>query len=464
MLPILTPEQMRAVDAAAAEPVEVLIARAGAAAGRTALRMLGGSYGRRVVVLAGRGNNGADGRVAGAWLARRGVQVRVVDVADAPARLPDCDLVVDAAFGTGFRGSWDAPEAPAGAAVLAVDIPSGVDGTTGEARGRVLAADRTVTFVALKPGLVLHPGARLAGTVEVADVGLPATGASLHLVQRRDVAGWLPARAADHNKWRSALWVIAGSGGMVGAAHLSARAAQRAGAGMVRLSSPGVAGDPLAPTEAVRHPLGVPYWGAEALGQLDRFHAAVIGPGLGRAEGTVASVREFVAGAPVPLVVDADALFALAWGPDGALPLLRRRPAPTVLTPHDGEFALLQGGRIGSDRVGAARTFAVASGCVVLLKGPTTLVADPGGHVAVVTAGDQRLATAGTGDVLAGIIGALLAQRVAATPAAATGAWLHGRAGRLGPSRGLVAGDLADLLPDVFDEVLDEAPDQVPGP
>jgi NAD(P)H-hydrate epimerase len=275
----------------------------------------------------------------------------------------------------------------------------------------------------------------------------------VHLVQRHDVRSWVPDRPPDTNKWRAAVWVIAGSGGMVGAAHLAARAAQRAGAGMVRLSSPGVAADPLAPTEAVRQPLGVPYWAAEALGQVERFHAAVVGPGLGRADGTVASVREFVARAPVPLVVDADALFALAWGPDGALPLLRGRPAPTVLTPHDGEFALLRGGRVPPDRIDAARAYATASGCVVLLKGSTTVVADPGGHVALVTAGDRRLATAGTGDVLAGIIGALLAQRVPATPAAAAGAWLHGTAARRGPARGFVAGDLPDLLPPVLGEL-----------
>jgi hydroxyethylthiazole kinase-like uncharacterized protein yjeF len=452
VLPIVTPEQMRAIDATAPVPEAVLIARAGAAVGRTALRMLGGGYGRRVVVLAGTGNNGADGRIAGTWLARRGVRVEVIEVAAAPPVLPSCDLVVDAAFGTGFRGSWDAPALVPGARVLAVDIPSGVDGLTGEVRGRVLTAERTVCLVALKPGLVLPPGSSSTGPIEIVDIGLPAAGARMHLVQRSDVLAWVPERSVDHNKWRSAVWAIAGSGGMIGAAHLVGRAAQRAGAGMVRLSSPGVAADPTAPEEAVRHPLGVPFWAAEALGQVERFHSVVVGPGLGRAEGTVTSIREFVAKAPVPLVVDADALFALAWGTDGALSILRQRPAPTVLTPHDGEFALLRGGRIGTDRVEAVRDFAVASGCVVLLKGPSTLVADPGGHVAVVTTGDQRLATAGTGDVLAGIIGAFLAQRVPATPAAAAGAWVHGSAARLGPLRGFVAGDLADLIPEVWAE------------
>ena len=171
MIPVLTPAEMAAVDAAAPEPVEVLIERAGAAVAREALRLLGGAYGRRVVVLAGKGNNGADGRSAARRLERRGVRVEVIDALGAPARLPGADLVVDAAYGTGFRGAYDAPEA-GGTPVLAVDIPSGVDGTTGEAAGLVLAATRTVTFAALKPGLLFDPGRSLSGDVVVADIGL----------------------------------------------------------------------------------------------------------------------------------------------------------------------------------------------------------------------------------------------------------------------------------------------------
>src|SRR5687768_7858012 len=155
MVPVLTPEEMKAVDEAAPEPVEVLIERAGAAVARAAERMLGGAYGRRVVVVAGKGNNGADGRVAADQLRRRGVRVHVVDAAASPAELPACDLVVDAAYGTGFRGSYRAPRPPAGARVLAVDIPSGVDGLTGEADEAAVRADATVTFAALKPGLLL---------------------------------------------------------------------------------------------------------------------------------------------------------------------------------------------------------------------------------------------------------------------------------------------------------------------
>jgi ADP-dependent NAD(P)H-hydrate dehydratase / NAD(P)H-hydrate epimerase len=449
MIPVLTPEEMRAVDASSRVPIDVLIDRAGAAVARTAEKMMGGTYGRRVIVLAGTGNNGKDGRVAAARLSAKGVAVTVFDAMTRPPVLPPCDLVIDAAFGTGFHGSWTAPST--NAPVLAVDVPSGIDGLTGQAPNAVLRADRTITFGALKPGLLFAPGFDLAGRVEVADIGLDMSSARIHLMQAADVAHWLPDRSTDAHKWRSALWVIGGSGGMLGAAHLATRAAQRAGAGMVRLSSPGVGSDPLAPTEAVRSHLPATQWASDALADIDRFHAAVIGPGLGRADGTAASVREFVVKAPIPLVIDADALFALAWTDQSAAMPLAGRHAPTVITPHDGEFALLRGDRIGPNRVLEARRLAVDMKVVVLLKGATTVVADPGGDVLLVANGDERLATAGTGDVLAGVIGALLAQGMPAFEAAAAGAWLHAQASKFGAHRGLVAGDLPDLLPQVLD-------------
>lgn len=452
MIPIVAPEEMRAVDAAAPEPAEVLIERAGAAVAQAALRMLGGTYGRRVVVLAGKGNNGADGRAAARRLAARGVRVQVLEADAVPAEVPDCDLVIDAAYGTGFHGDWWAPD-PGRARVLAVDIPSGVDGRTGAAVPGVLPADRTVTFAALKPGLLMPPGSVLAGALEVADIGLDVGAARAHLVQQRDVAEWVPARSTDAHKWRAATWVVAGSGGMLGAAHLAARSAQRAGAGMVRLSIPGIGNDPAAPTEVVVRPLPSTAWHREVLDDLDRFHSLVVGPGLGRADATAASVRALVQAAPLPVVVDGDGLFALAWNPEGAAAGLRGRESATVLTPHDGEYALLRGVRVGRDRLEAARYLAAELDVVVLLKGPTTVVAEPGGDTLVVTAGDERLATAGSGDVLAGVVGALLAAQVPAFEAAAAGAWLHGMAGRRGASRGLVAGDLPDLLPLVLDDL-----------
>lgn len=454
MQAIVTPEEMAAVDRAAPEPVEVLIERAGAAVARAALLLLGGAYGKRVVVLAGKGNNGADGRAAARRLQARGVRCRVIDAADAPAELPAADLVIDAAYGTGFRGRFEPPaRSPGGAPVLAVDIPSGISGLTGEAAGSPWPAARTVTFAAWKPGLLLGDGPELVGDVEVADIRLDVSGARAHLLDGVDVSGWLPRRPRTTHKWRAAAWVVAGSPGMQGAAHLAARAAQRAGAGYVRLSTPGSEHDPGAPTEAVVTSLPRLGWAGEVAGGLERFSALAVGPGLGTRPDDAAQVRALVAGSAVPVVVDGDGLRAL--GRD-ARAVIAERPAhaaPVVLTPHDGEFAALTGAPPSADRFGAVRDLASRTGAVVLLKGPITLVAEPSGHVWVATSGDDRLATAGSGDVLTGAIAALLAQGMVADRAAAAAAHLHGRAGALAWRRGLVAGDLVDHLPAAFAEL-----------
>ena len=446
MRPVLTPEQMGAVDAAAPEPVDVLVGRAGAAVAREALAMLGGAYGRRVVVVAGKGNNGNDGRDAAHRLRRRGVRVRVVEAADAPERLPASDLVVDAAYGTGFRGEYDPPD-PGGAPVLAVDVPSGVDGLTGRVAGGAVRADRTVTFAALKPGLLFHPGRALAGEVVVADIGLDVSGTRLGLVEGADVAAWVPARPADSHKWRAAVVLAAGSPGMTGAAHLAAAAALRAGAGMVRVATPGLDHDPGLPTEAVGVAVPTAGWDGPVLAQLERAGALVLGPGLGRAAPTEAAVHQVASSAAVPVVIDGDGLTALG---EQARERLVPRRAPAVLTPHDGEFAHLAGHPPGDDRVAAARALAATTTAVVLLKGPTTVVAHPDGRACLSTTGDARLATAGTGDVLSGVVAALLAQGVEPLSAAAAGAWLHGRAGLARPARGLVASDLVDALPEAL--------------
>ncbi len=279
----------------------------------------------------------------------------------------------------------------------------------------------------------------------MADIRLPVA-ARAHVVERADVEGWLPVRTVDAHKWKAAVWVVAGSPGMLGAAHLSTRAAGRVGAGMVRLTSPGVASDPLQPTEVVGRAATASGFAGVVLDELARFGALVVGPGLGREDSTVTGVRELVAKSRRPTLVDGDGLSAFA----GRLDLLHGRAAPTVLTPHDGEFATLTGHPPGPDRLGAARALAAEARAVVLLKGPTTVVAEPGGRALVVTEGDARLATAGTGDVLSGAIGGLLAQGVDAFEAAAAGAWLHGAAARRGWPRGLVAGDLPDLLAEVL--------------
>jgi hydroxyethylthiazole kinase-like uncharacterized protein yjeF len=448
MIPVVTPDEMRAIDAAAPEAVDELIRRAGAAVAREAIGMLGGTYGRVVNVVAGAGNNGADGRDAAQRLAALGVRVRVFDASDCPAELPAADLVIDAAYGTGYRARpdrlWRPPEIGA-AAVLAVDVPSGIDALTGGAGSRVLRADRTVTFQALKPGLLLGRGATLAGEVVVADIGLGTDHIACHLVEESDVAQWWPRRAVDAHKWHAAVKVIAGSPAMPGAAELCTAAAARGGSGLVSLSAPGCR--PRTRSEIVQHPIPAGGFCAEALSDIGRFGALVIGPGLGREDETLTATRECIGEASVPVVVDGDALFAASWSHEGAGPLFRDRELPTVLTPHDGEFGLLTGERPGDDRIAAVRAAVAEFDTTILLKGPTTIVASPGGQVLLVDRGDQRLATAGSGDVLAGLIGALLAAGIEPARAAAAGAWLHGAAADLGPERGLLAGDIIELIP-----------------
>jgi NAD(P)H-hydrate epimerase len=281
--------------------------------------------------------------------------------------------------------------------------------------------------------------------VQVVDIGLDVSSASRHVVQRADVAGWVRRRPADVHKWSQAVRVVAGAPGMTGAAHLVAAAAQRAGAGIVHVSSPGIEGRP--PLEAVTRRISGFDWADAVATDLYRFHSLVVGPGLGREEHTVASVAKLVADAIVPVVVDGDGLFALAWNEHGAPTMLRSREVPTILTPHDGEYALLTGHRPGDDRIVAASRLATDTGAVVLLKGPTTVVAAPDGAVRLVVNGDERLATAGTGDVLAGVIAALAASGLDLLSAGAAGAWLHAAAAELGPRRGFVAGDLLRHLP-----------------
>ena len=454
MQPIVTPAEMRSVDAAAPCPVEVLVQRAGSAVARAALRMMGGTYGRTVVVIAGRGNNGADGRAAAALLRDRGVRVLLVDAAQPPTELPPADLVIDAAYGTGFRGSWTAPRTSS--PVLAVDIPSGVDALTGVVVGTVLRATRTVTFQAWKPGLLTPPGRQYAGTVEVADIGLGdgvEAAVRAHRVEGSDVASWLSLRPADAHKWRAAVRVVAGSTGMTGAAALTSAAAMRAGAGMVHLSGLGTL-VPNAPVETVQRPVSGE-WASSVIDSLHRFHSLAVGPGCGRDDATALQVRALVAGAPVPVVIDGDGLFAMAWGGDDALSVLRGRTLPTVLTPHDGEFALLTGTSPGADRLDAARRLAASTSCTVLLKGPCTVIAEPQGRVLVVPDGDERLATAGTGDVLTGVIATMLARGLDGPHAAAAAAHLVASAASRCGRNGTIASDVVARLPEGLDALDD---------
>lgn len=450
MIPVITSADVARIDAAAADPAETLIARAGAAVAAVAIDVLGGAYGRRIVVVVGKGNNGADGRVAADRLARRGAAVDVIEVADVAARLPEADLVIDAAFGTGLRDPWDAPSV-GDCPVLAVDLPSGVDPDTGHVAGRPLAADVTVTFAALKPGLLLEPGRSLAGSVHVADIGVDASaadGPAMGLVEAADVARWWRPNEAAAHKWHRAVAVIAGSPGMEGAAWLVARGAQRAGAGMVRVmtrsESPSVA-----PVEAVTAVLR-DGWVDTVADDLRRYGALVVGPGLGRSDTTAAEVQRAVAEAPCPVVVDADGLFALGTSRDAG-EIVAGRGQPTIFTPHHGEFLRLFGDPApGDDPVAAVRNLADKTGAYILAKGPTTMVCAPDGELRFVASGDERLATAGTGDVLAGVCGAALAAGLDPLDAAAAAAWIHGAASSHTAPIGTVAGDVADAVAHVL--------------
>lgn len=447
MRPVVSPSEMAAIDADAPEPVEELIARAGAAVARVALDMLGGSYGRRVSVIAGKGNNGRDGRDAAARLRRRGVRVEVVEAATTPDVVAPCDLVIDAAYGTGMRGSYVAP-AVGDTPVLAVDIASGIDGLTGERLGRPLHATRTVTFAALKTGLLFGDGPQYSGEITVADIGLDVSRARASQVSADDLSALVPRRGRSEHKWRHAVCVVAGSPYMTGAAVLCASAAGRAGASYVRLAMPGVDGAVGAPVESVRIDLPLVGWQREVLDDLDRVAAVAIGPGLGRSDAVRDSVRAVVRTAIQPMVVDGDALWAIA-PLDGPL-----SDAARVLTPHDGEFQQLSGHHVGADRLAAARELAAARRCVVLLKGPSTVIADPSGRVAIVREGDERLASAGTGDVLTGIVTAMLAGGAEPFAAAAAGAVLHGLAAMRCPAVGMVASDLPAAVAAVLSDMV----------
>lgn len=451
MIPVLTPQAMSEVDRRAPEPIETLVDRAATKVALAAIDLMGGGYGRRVVVVAGPGNNGADGRVAAMKLRRRGVAVALFDASDLPVALPPADLVIDAAFGTGFRGEFSFPD-HGGSPVLAVDIPSGVSGLTGEAGGDPAAATATVTFAALKPGLLFGAGRDLAGSVRLVDIGLDVSGTAAHLVEDLDVARWIPRRATDSHKWHHAVWVFAGSPGMSGAARLCCSAAFRAGAGYVRHTS--TTRDQTSGTdtiETVFHPLDVSEWSAALSSDSQRFASVVLGPGLGRSGEVEAAVRQVASMDGFALVLDGDALSAL--GQDVA-DIVNQRTSPTVLTPHDGEFERLTGSAPGADRIDSARQLATRCGCVVLLKGSTTVVAAADGSVLLSNTGDSRLATAGTGDVLSGIVAAHLAASIEPARAAASAAFVHGLAGSTLPPRGLIASDLVAELPATYSGLL----------
>jgi NAD(P)H-hydrate epimerase len=490
---------MRALDRHTTEklgiPGELLMECAGrlVAALAEAERAPGG----RVLVLCGPGNNGGDGLVAARHLHLRGVPVAVALAADSARLRGDAarnleraeragvpllgarwraepgDLLVDALFGTGLARALEGEAAAAvrrllaarpGCRVLAVDLPSGLHADTGQPLGPCVQADLTVTLSLPKLGLALEPGRSLAGRVIVGRIGIAdeAPGAVLgaSLLTARGAGALLPARPPDGHKGSFGhVLVAAGSPGKTGAAALAAEGAARGGAGLVTIACPASANPILEVkcTEAMTAPLPDTAEGefaAEAAAPLLALarerDALVLGPGLGRGPAPRELVRRAVPRAALPLVLDADGLMAFAGEPEA----LRARRAPSVLTPHPGEAGALLGEdprELNRDRAAAARRLAERSGAVVALKGAATVIAEPGGRVRVNPTGGPVLATGGTGDVLAGLVGALLAQGLAPFDAASAAVFLPGVAGdRLAAAvgrAGALAGELCREIP-----------------
>lgn len=497
--PLVSAEAMRALDAHTIDglgvPGEVLMESAGRAAAQVVLEEL--EPGGEVLVVCGTGNNGGDGFVVARHLHMLGVAVRAALLGEASRlrgdaaanhararavgvpvdgvrwRAPRRGVLVDAIFGTGLSRSIDKAPAAAlrritaargqGLRVVALDLPSGVCADTGQVLGSAVEADATVTFGLPKPGLALEPGRSLAGRVVVARIGIadeaPGRSHDTWLWTRAEAGSRLPERpAAGHKGSFGHVLLVAGSEGKTGAAALAAEAAGRVGAGLVTVACPAGINDILEVkcTEAMTVPVAdtsersLAASAEEQLLALSAERSAVgLGPGIGRSAETAKLVRALVPRIERPLALDADALHAFAGDPRQ----LRARRGATVLTPHPGEAAALLGGRaaeLNRDRLGAARRLAEESGCVVLLKGAASVVAEPGGAALVNPTGGPALGSGGTGDVLLGMLAGLLAQGQEAAPAAALAAFWHGfSADRLAPTgAGLLAGDLPPALAD----------------
>ncbi len=483
---LLTPEEMGEADRrtiAAGTRSYLLMERAGEAVAVAAGRMV--VPGARIAVLCGPGNNGGDGFIAARLLGLAGYDVAVFLLGprerlkgdaslaarawggqvQAPRRdfASGFDLIIDALFGAGLDRPIDGEAGAAvdganesGVPILAVDLPSGIDGRTGGILGRAIFARETITFFRRKPGHVLLPGRALCGPVTVADIGNDP----LALVAIRPKAFhnlptlWLPhlpaPRIDGHKYDRGHAVVVSGPANRTGAARLAARAALRVGAGLVSIASP-----PDALAINASHLTAIMLLrmdGQEGLTEIlsnPRHNSVVLGPALGVGQPTVDLVQAALA-SPAAVVLDADALTSFAGAAEALFDWIARRRAPTVLTPHEGEFERLFPDLAGNaSKLDRAREAAAASGALVVLKGPDTVVAAPDGRAAIADNAPPDLATAGAGDVLAGMVGGLLAQNMTAFEAAAAAVWMHGAAGEVA-GRGLISEDLPEALPRVF--------------
>lgn len=498
MTELLTAAQMRAIEQAAIASGEVTGLELMERAGRGVVEAIFEEWpelratSHRAVVLCGPGNNGGDGFVAARLLAETGYAVDLVLLGERPAlkgdaagaaaawtgpvtegppeSLPPCDLVIDALFGAGLARDLDGKARAlvervnaSGLPVLAVDVPSGLDGDTGTVRGVAVRARETVTFVALKPGHLLQPGRALCGDLHVVDIGTGAQALSAGLaacgpaLYRNGPAFWgaaFPRLAGESHKYtRGHALVLSGPAYRTGAARMAARGALRVGAGLVTVASPK---DALA--ENAAHLTAIMLHACDSADDLDdiltdeRLNAVLLGPGLGTGEPTRERVM-VAASAGRALVLDADALTSFKGQPQVLARHIREGESRAVLTPHMGEFTRLFGGTAavaeGLTKLEQARRAAALTGAVVVLKGADTVIADPDGRIAINDHATPYLGTAGAGDVLAGLIAGLLAQGMAPFEAAAAAVWLHGDAGlRHGP--GLIAEDIPELMPRVL--------------
>lgn len=522
MEPLLTSEEMRRSDSIAIKrfhmPGLALMENAGHEVSNVVAQLLGDVRNKHILILCGKGNNGGDGFVAARHLANQGAQIdlfligkrrevrgdaklnleillkiargnSLVSVTEfrslkqlASTKHPD--LIIDALLGTGSSGELRPPYRGIVNWVnsqkvqkLAVDIPTGVDADSGFVPEVAIKADVTVTMAAKKVGLVVGKGSAHAGKIKIASIGMP-TGAldqskpRSFLVELEDVRRVLPPRPFNAHKHSvGKLLVIAGSRGLTGAAALTCESAMRAGAGAVVLLTPDVVYPILGRklTEVMVHPIkstSQGNLGLDALPVVEKFtewaDAVVIGPGISTAEETRRLVLSVMKSCPRPLLMDADALNALATHQDGGSVVRARRRLTTLLTPHVGELSRMTGftsEEIERDRVAVARAVAHKFKCTLVLKGAPTVVATPVGELFVNSTGNPGLATAGSGDVLAGILGTLLAKGLSVSNAAFAGVYLHGLAADLASKRygqeSMVAGDVIEFLPAAFQVILE---------
>jgi NAD(P)H-hydrate epimerase len=486
---LLTTDQMAQADRLAIEagtPGITLMERAGRAVADAVARAH--PVGARALVACGPGNNGGDGFVAARILAERGFRVELALLGQRDALKGDAalaaqrwngpveplgtlepwraDVVVDALFGAGLARDIDGDAAvfvgrlnDSARPVVAVDVPSGLDGNTGQVRGVAVRATETVTFFRRKPGHLLLPGRLLCGRTRVADIGIPASVLPTIGVKTWENAPGLwgaalrPPEPGGHKYGRGHAVVVSGGPETTGAARLAARAALRVGAGLVSVASPPAALPINA--AALTAVMVKPAEGAAGLARLlsdRRLNAVVIGPGHGGGEGTREAVHAVLAAGPAA-VLDADALTAFSGNATELAGHVAAAEGPVVITPHDGEFARLFSGMSqvtsAASKLERAREAAALLGAVVVLKGADTVIAAPDGRAAINANGTPWLATAGSGDVLSGLAGGLLAQRLPPFEAACAAVWLHGESGsRGGP--GLIAEDLPEILPAVL--------------